>query len=140
MLAFIFLFWIYPCGHTRRLCLPLFSVSGSIFVGTRGYRACLYLYIFRIGIRSTTLLTDRSLLAHVNGVSALLQRFGWDDQYLYFLVQVSYCCTVSTRVAGDEVSVSPILQNSSRVVLMLNFGLVSLSLLVNNRSDKPSKS
>ena len=38
-----------------------------------------------------------SLLAHLTGVSALIQRFGWDDQSRYFLVPVSYCCTVITK-------------------------------------------
>ena len=31
VLAFIFCFWIDLCRHTRRFCLPFFSVSGSIF-------------------------------------------------------------------------------------------------------------
>ena len=42
-------------------------------------------------------LSDRFLLAHVTGMSALLQIFGWDDQYHHFLIPVRYCCTVSTK-------------------------------------------
>ena len=72
VIAFIFLFWIDLCGHTRRLRLPLFSVSGSISVDTRGDLAWLYLsflerylwahgeimlailFCFRIDLRSHT--------------------------------------------------------------------------------------
>ena len=44
------------------------------------------------------------------------------------------------EVAGDEVSVSPILRNRFHVVFLLNFGLASLPFLVIDGSDKPSKS
>ena len=91
-----------------------------------------FLFCFWINLRSTALLSDCYLLEHVTGVSALLQRFGWDDQSHYFIA--------SNKVTGDEVPVSPISQNRSRVVFLLNFGLASLLFLVNDGSDKPSKS
>ena len=77
------------------------------------------------------LLSDCSLLAHVTGVSTLLQRFGWYDQSRYFIA--------SNEVTGDEVPVSPISQNRSRVVFLFNFGLASLLFLMNDGFDKPSK-
>ena len=43
------------------------------------------------------------------------------------------------KLASDEVSVSPISRNRSRVVLLLNFGIAYLPFLVNDRSDKPGK-
>ena len=88
-----------PRRHTRRSCLPFSLFSGSIFVGSRGYYVCLsflfsdqswwaheetvidFIFCFCVDLRSTMLLSDVSLLAHVNVVSALLQRLGWDDQY-----------------------------------------------------------
>ena len=77
VLASILCFLINLCRHTRRSCLPLFSDW--------------------VNICSMTFSSDHYLLEHVTGVSALLQRFGWDDQSHYFLVPVSYCCTVSTK-------------------------------------------
>ena len=86
------------CRHTRRSCLPFIFFSGSVFVVTLGYRACLpflfpdqsfwahkeivlaFIFCFWIDICSTTLSSDCSLLANVTDVSALLQRFGLDDQ------------------------------------------------------------
>ena len=44
------------------------------------------------------------------------------------------------EVACDVVSVSPISRNRSRAVFLLNFVLAYLPFIVNNRSDKPSKS
>ena len=103
------------CRQTRRSCLPFIFFSGSIFVVTLGYRACLsflfpdqswwaqkeivlaFIFCFWIDICSTTLSSDCSLLAHVTDVSALLQHLGWDDQSCYFLVPVSYRCTVRKR-------------------------------------------
>ena len=119
VIAFIFCFWIDLCRNTRRSCLPFFSDC--------------------VDLCSMKLLSDRSLLAHVTGVSALLQYFGWDDQSRYFLVPVSYRCTVSTRSCRWWSLYLTYTRNHSRVVLLLNFGLDSLLVLVNNGSDKPSK-
>ena len=102
-------------SRTRRFCLPFFSVSGSIFWGTQKDRACLYflfldqsswahkeiviafLFYFWIDLCLMMLLSDFSLLEHVTGVSDLLQRFGWNDHSCYFLILVSYFCTISTQ-------------------------------------------
>ena len=43
------------------------------------------------------------------------------------------------KVSGDEVSISPILRNISRVFFLLNSGLASLLFLVNDGSNKPIK-
>ena len=77
VLASLFCFQINLRRHTRRSCLPFFS--------------------YWVNLHSITFLSDRSLLANMTGVSALLQRFGWDDQSRYFLVPVSYGCTIRTR-------------------------------------------
>ena len=68
--------------QTRIYCLPLFLFS---------------IFCFYINLRLMMLFLDCSLLAHVTGVSTLLQLLRWDDQSRYFLVLVSYICTISTR-------------------------------------------
>ena len=102
-------------------------------------RSCLRFCSDWFDLRSMTLSSDRSRLAHVTGVSALLQRFGWDDQSRYFLVPVRYRCTVSTRSRRWWSLFLNYTRNRSRVVFLLNFGLASLLFLVNAVSDKPSK-
>ena len=77
VLASLFCFQVDLRRHTRRFCLPFF-------------------YDW-FDIRYMTFLSDHSMLAHVTGVSSLLQRFSWDYQYFYFLVPVNYHCAVSTR-------------------------------------------
>ena len=119
VISLIFYFWIDLCRHTRRLCLPLFYVW--------------------FDLRSMALSPYRSLLAQMNGVYALLQCLGWDDQSWYFLVPVSYRCTVRARSRSWWSLCLNYTRNRSPVVFLLNFGLVSLPFLVNNGSDKPSK-
>ena len=63
------------CRHIRRQCLPLFILLCFMFLDWSSF-----------GDFSSNI----SLLAHLTGVSALIQRFGWDDQYCYFIVPVSY--------------------------------------------------
>ena len=77
-----------------------FLVS-SIFIGTRGDRDLLS-FLFPIlclwiNLSLVTLSSDFSLLEHLTGMYALLQRLGWDNQCHYYLVPVRYFCTVSTR-------------------------------------------
>ena len=119
MLASLFCFRIDLCRHTRRLWLPFFS-----------YWFNLHYMVF---------LSDRSLLAHITGVSSLLQYFGWDDQSLYFIVPVSYWCTISTRSHRWWIICLTYTWNLSRVIFLLNFGLASLPLIVKDGYDKPSK-
>ena len=119
VLASLFCFRINLCRHTRRSCLPFFSNW--------------------VDLRSMTFLSDRYLSAHVTGVSALLQRFWWDDQYSYFRVPVSYRCNVSTRSCRWWSLCLTYTWNIYRVIFLLNFGLASLSFIQNNGPDKPSK-
>ena len=120
MCAPLFCFRIDLCRHTRRSWLPLFS-------------GCVDLHYM-------TFSSYRFLLAHVTGLSALLQLFGWGDQSRYFIVLVRYWCTVSTQSGRWWSLCLAYTRNHSRVIFMLKFGLVSLPFLVNNGSDKPSKS
>ena len=83
--------------------------------------------------------SDISLLAHLTGVSALIQRFGWDDQYCYFIVPVSYWFTVRTQSCRWWSLCLTFTLNRSRLVVLLDFGLGSLLFLVNNGSNKPIK-
>ena len=99
-----------------------------------------FLLCFWIDFRSKTLSSDCFLLARVTGVSDLLQRSRWDDQYRYFSYWSAIDVLSAHEVAGDEVSVSPISRNHPRVVFLLNFGIAPLTFLVNCGSDKPSKS
>ena len=119
VIASIFCFPIDLRRHTRRYCLTFFSDC--------------------FGLRSMEFLSDLSLLANVNSVSVLLQRFGWDYRSRYFLVPVSYRCTVSTRSRGWWSLCLTYTWNCSRIVFLLNFGLTSLPFLVDDGSDKPSK-
>ena len=119
VLASLFCFLIDICRHMRISCLPFFSDL--------------------VNICSMTLMSYCSLLAHVTGVSTLLQRFGWDYQYRYFLVLVSYRYTVSTWSLRWWIICLAYTQNLSCVVFLLNFGLASLLFLMNDGSDKPSK-
>ena len=92
LIGLIFVQWrsfqIVPCWHMWRLCLPFVS----------NY----------VNIHSMMFLSDSYLLSHVTIVSALLQRFGWDDQSCYFLGPVSISILSSPKVAGAEVSVTAI--------------------------------
>ena len=135
---FLFLFWIYLRGNTRRSCLPLFSVSELFLVGTQR-RSCLPYFSYWFDLRYMTFSSDRSLLAHVTGVSTLLQQFGWDDQSCYYLVSVSYRCTVSTRSCRWWSLYLAYMPYRSRFIFLLNFGISSLLFTVNDTSDKPSK-
>ena len=140
MLAFLFLFFIYLREQTRRSCLPFFSISGSIFVGTRGDRACLYSYfsgLIFVLQRSCQIVTCwHNWLACMPFFNAS----GGMISPAIFLYRSAITVISAHEVACDEVYVSPIPRNRSRVVLLLNFGLDSLTFLVNDRSDKPSKS
>ena len=119
VLASLFCFPIDIRRHTSRFCLSFFSD---------------WVYLCSMAFSS-----DCSLLEHVTGVSALLQRFGWDDQSCYFLVLASYHCTVSTLSRRWWSLFLTYTWNCSCLVFLLNFGLAYLPFLVNNGSDKPSK-
>ena len=117
MLASLFCFLIYLCRHTRRLCLPFFPCW--------------------VDLLSMAFLYNRYLLARMTGVSALLRRFGSDDQSHYFLVTVKYHCTVITRSRRWWSICLIYTWNRSRVVFLLNFCFAYLPFLVKDGSDKP---
>ena len=119
VLASILCFHINLGGHMRRSCVPLL--------------------VYWVGLCFTTFLSDCSLFAHVTGVSALVQQLMWEDQSCYFLVPVSFCCTVSTRSGRWWSLCLTYTQNWSRVVSLLNFGIASLLFLVIDGYDKPSR-
>ena len=118
--SFNFCFWINLCGQTRRSWFNLFSFSGLIFVWWRYFQivpcwhmwlACLPFFFDLGDTISPTIFLYRSAIAVLS----------------------------AHKVAGDEVTVSPITQNCSRVVFLVSFGLASLPFLVNDGSDKPGK-
>ena len=119
VLASLFCFQIDVIRNTRRLCLPFFSDW--------------------VHLCSITFPSYRSVLANVIGLSDLLQRFGWDDLSHYFLIPISYCCTLILRSCRLWSICITYTRNRSRVVFLLNFGLAYLLFLMNNGSDKPSK-
>ena len=120
VLASIFFFRIDLRRHTRIFCLPFFSDWFNICY--------------------MTFSSDCSLLSHVTVMSALLQRFGWDDRYRYFLVLISYFCTFNTQSHRWWILCFTYTWNIYRFVFLLNCGLDSLPLLTNYGSDKPSTS
>ena len=117
----------------------LFFVSVSIFVGTQGYNDCLY---FQFLYRS---LFDDALVRsfpvgtcdwHVYPSSTL--QVGLSVP-LFFSYRSAMAVLSAKKFPGDEVSVSYIPQNHSRVVVLLKLSLDSMPFLVNNGYDKPSK-
>ena len=88
MFASLFYLLINLCRHTWRLCLPLFSDC--------------------VDLRSMTFLSDRTLLAHMTCVSALLRRFGWYYHYRYFLVPITIAVLSLHEVSVGELYVSHI--------------------------------
>ena len=119
VLVFLFYFLIYSCGPTRRSCLLLFSVSGSILVL---WHSC---QIFPVGTRDC--LVSPSSKLRVGKSVLLFYRTG------HLLL---YCQHTKLQVMK---SLSPISRNFSRVVFLLKFGLASLPFLVNDGFDKPRK-
>ena len=119
MLACLFCFRINLCRDIRRLCLPFCSDW--------------------FDLRSMTLSSNNSLLAHVTDMFSLIKSLGQGDNSGYFFVPVRYCCTVRTQKYRWWSLCLIYTQNHSRVVFLLNFGLAYLPFLINNGYDKPSE-
>ena len=111
--------------HTRRSCLTFFiffmsSISESIFVWwlSRQIFPCWHMLL--------------ECLPFFNASGGMISPTIFS--YLSDIAILS-----AHKVTGDEVSVSPILQNRSCIVLLLNSGLASLMFLVIDGYDEPSK-
>ena len=133
---FSFMDW-YSWAHKEIVLASLFYLQIDLCGNTR--RSCLSFFYSWVNIRSTTFLSDRSLLEHMTDLSALLQRFGWDYQSCCFIVPLRYLCTVITLSCRWWSLCLTYTQNLSRVFFLLNFGLASLPFLLNNGSYKPIK-
>ena len=120
VLASLFCFHINLGGHKSRSCLDFFSVSGSIFVLRRTRQI----------VRCWN--TCLACLPFFNTLSGMISP-------VIFSYRWAISVLSAHEVAGDEVSVSPISRNRSCVFFLLNFVLASLTFLVNDGSDKPSK-
>ena len=123
-LPFFLYFWVDIHGHTRRSCLPFFSIYGSIFVDTRGYCARLYFIIGSIFL----LWCSRQIVPCWHTWLVFMPFFnalGGMISPAIFFYRSAVAVISAHEVAGDEVSVSPILKIS-----LVSFSCWTLVLII----------